>query len=64
MEGTSNSASRSGFAGTLPIAFVREFVQLSGDEFDLRQALRLAGISPVLVEDDRSRVTIEQASRV
>lgn len=64
LEGTSNSASRSGFAGTLPIAFVREFVQLSGDEFDLRQALRLAGISPVLVEDDRSRVTIEQASRV
>lgn len=55
---------RAGVAGTLPIAFVRDFVQLVGDELDLGEALRRAGIPALLVTDDRSRVTIEQASRV
>lgn len=55
---------RSGVAGTLPIAFVRDFVRLVGDDLDLGEALRLAGVPAVLVADDRSRVTIEQASRV
>ncbi|MCB1299352.1 MAG: AraC family transcriptional regulator [Microthrixaceae bacterium] len=53
-----------GLAGTLPIAFVRDFVQLVGDELDLGETLRRAGIPAGLVADDRSRVTIEQASRV
>lgn len=61
---TSRNGDRDGVAGTLPIAFVRDFVKLVGDDIDLGEALRRAGIPAVLVEDERSRVTIEQASRV
>ena len=42
---------------------MRDLGKLVGAEVDLAAALRLAGIPSVLVEDDRSRVTIEQASR-
>jgi AraC-like DNA-binding protein len=50
-------------AGTLPIAVVREFLGSIGGGFDVNEALRVSAIPPSLIDDDRARVSVDQASR-
>lgn len=48
--------------GTFPLAFVREFAAAVAGDLDIDEQLRAIGLPPRLLEDDRTRVTVEQIS--